>query len=115
MPVQISSFTATPALNGSDVTLQWSTLSETENFGFYVQIRREGESEFQTIQNSFVAGQGTSVVPHDYVFVDAGPGAGRWWYRLQQVDLNGATHYSNEVSVDVLTSVDRDGPRYSCS
>jgi hypothetical protein len=110
LPVQISSFTATPARNGSDVTLKWSTQSETENFGFYVQMRREGESEFQTNQTSFVAGQGTSVVPHDYAFVDAGRGAGRWWYRLQQVDLDGAIHYSNEVCVDVLTSVEETVP-----
>jgi endonuclease/exonuclease/phosphatase family metal-dependent hydrolase len=110
LPVQITSFTATPATNGSDITLKWSTLSETENFGFYVQMRHEGESEFQTIQTSFVAGQGTSVVPQNYAFVDAGRGAGRWWYRLQQVDLDGATHYSNEVSVDVLTSVEETVP-----
>jgi hypothetical protein len=110
LPVQIASFLATPGSSGNDVTLKWSTLSETENFGFYVQVRREGETGFQTIDNSFVAGQGTAVVPHDYGFVDAGRGAGRWWYRLEQVDLNGAKHYTSEVSVDVLTSVAESAP-----
>ena len=108
--MQIATFQATPGSNGADVTLRWSTLSETENFGFYVQIRREGETAFQTIENSFVAGQGTAVAPHDYGFVDAGRGAGRWWYRLEQVDLNGAKHYTPEVSVDVLTSVAESAP-----
>ena len=110
LPVQIASFNATPGSNGTDVSLRWSTLSETENFGFYVQVRREGEPSFQTIENSFVAGQGTAVAPHDYGFVDAGRGAGRWWYRLEQVDLNGAKHYTAEVSVDVLTSVVESAP-----
>jgi hypothetical protein len=32
------------------------------------------------------------------------------WYRLQQVDLDGATRYSNEVGVDVLTSVEETIP-----
>ena len=105
LPVQIASLRATPATNGNDVTLQWSTLSETQNFGFSVQVRREGETAFRTVENSFVAGQGTSVAPHEYAFVDAGRGPGRWWYRLEQVDLNGTKHYSSEVSVDVLTAV----------
>jgi endonuclease/exonuclease/phosphatase family metal-dependent hydrolase len=105
MPVQIANLLATPGTNGNDVTIHWSTLSETENFGFYVQVRREGELTFQTVSGSFVSGQGTSIEAHEYGFVDAGRGPGRWWYRLQQVDLDGTTHYSNEVSADMLTSV----------
>jgi endonuclease/exonuclease/phosphatase family metal-dependent hydrolase len=110
LPVQIANLLATPGTNGNDVTVHWSTLSETENFGFYVQVRRDGETTYQTVTNSFIAGQGTSVEPHEYGFVDAGRGPGRWWYRLQQVDLDGTTHLSAEVSAEILTSVAETAP-----
>lgn len=110
LPVQIANLTASPSSAAGDVALHWTTMSETENFGFYVQVRKEGETAFTTLANGFIAGQGTVVTPHEYGFVDAGRGTGRWWYRLQQVDLNGAVHYSSEVSVDVLTSVEEATP-----
>lgn len=110
LPVQLASFSALPVAGGSGVALRWSTLSETNNFGFTVEIRRDGEALFEKIPNGFVSGQGTTVEPHEYAFVDAGRPAGRWWYRLEQMDLDGSVRYSNEVGVDVLTDVATTSP-----
>jgi hypothetical protein len=105
LPIQLASFTATPL--GSDrVRLEWRTLSETNNYGFEIQRKRNAETEFQTLNNSFVPGHGTTIIPHSYAFTDSTASPGRWQYRLKQIDLDGTVHYAPSVTVDVLTDVD---------
>jgi hypothetical protein len=65
----------------------------------------EGAATFETLPNSFVRGYGTTTEPHYYVFVDSTAGAGQWWYRLKQIDLDGTIHYGPAVTVTVLTGV----------
>ena len=102
LPIQLSSFTATP-LTGGQVRLDWTTLSEMNNYGFEIQRKRNGETEFQTVPLSFVPGHGTTIDPHSYSFTDTTVAAGQWWYRLKQIDLDGTIHFGPEVTVDVLT------------
>jgi hypothetical protein len=104
LPVQLVSFTAT-RININDVRLNWRTLSEINNFGFYVQRRAEGEQRFADRPNSFVAGHGTTNEPHDYSFVDSTLPAGRWHYRLRQLDLDGTPHFTEPIEIEIPTSV----------
>lgn len=102
LPVQIVSFTAIPNPNGAGVKLEWTTISEINNYGFYVERRSESEQNFTEIPNSFIAGHGTSTEVHDYSFIDntlTMPGI--YHYRLRQLDNNGLIHYSNVVSIKV--------------
>ena len=108
LPVQLASFTGSVQSDG-DVALTWITLSEINNYGFYVQRKRLAEQQYDEIPNSFVPGNGTTNEPHTYTFTDAAPGAGVWMYRLKQVDMNGAGHYSEPILVDVLTDVSEEG------
>jgi hypothetical protein len=105
LPIQLSSFIATP-LTGGHVRLDWTTLSETNNYGFEIQRKRNGETEFQTVPHSFIPGHGTTIEPHSYSFTDTTAVTGQWWYRLKQIDLDGTIHYGPEVAVDVLTGVE---------
>jgi hypothetical protein len=105
LPIQLSAFTATP-ITGGHVRLDWTTLSETNNYGFEIQRKRDGETEFQTVPRSFVPGHGTTIEPHSYSYTDTTVGAGQWWYRLKQIDLDGTIHLGPEVRVDVLTGVE---------
>ena len=103
VPVQLGSFTAS-IVSENRVKLDWMTVSETNNFGFNVQKSREATSNFVTIENSFIPGHGTSLTPHFYSFTSvASPG--RWFYRLEQIDLDGSRHYTEPVQVDVVTDV----------
>ena len=60
LPIQLASFTAIP-VSGGHVRLDWTTLSETNNFGFEIQRKRNGEADFHTVPNSFVPGHGTTI------------------------------------------------------
>lgn len=94
LPVELTSFSAS-AGNGR-VILSWATESETNNFGFDIE-RSEDEIEFQKI--GFVEGKGTTIVPQQYSFVDAKLAPGTYYYRLKQVDLDGAFEYTDVINI----------------
>ena len=101
LPVTLVSFSGT-YLN-AQASLQWSTASEVNNYGFDVE-RRDGPAAVWT-KVGFVAGSGTTIEAHSYSFEDAAVVSGRFAYRLKQIDLDGAVHYSDPIAVDVPASV----------
>jgi hypothetical protein len=93
LPVELARLEATS--DGGAVRLRWTTASETNNAGFRVQRKTEGE--YETL--AFVDGAGTSTQSTTYTHrvTDLDPGAHT--FRLQQVDQDGTTHFSDPVSV----------------
>jgi hypothetical protein len=108
VPVQLASFTGT--VQNANVRLEWSTLSEVNNYGFFVQRKHLNESAWTDLPNSFIAGHGTTTVPQHYAFVDVAAATGDYAYRLVQVDLNGARHFTEPIQVSVVTSVQGQRP-----
>jgi len=100
LPVQLAAFFG-EQLNLTTVRLVWHTLSETENYGFEVERSPRAPEDFSLLAGSFVAGHGTTVVPQEYAYVDSGVGAGVWYYRLRQIDLDGTVHLSDPVRMDL--------------
>ena len=95
----MSSFAA--SVNTSNqVELEWTTLSEVYNYGFEVQRKTQGQS-YQTLANSFIAGHGTTLEPHTYIYTDPTVTSGVWYYRLEQIDLNAKKSFGYEIKVDV--------------
>jgi hypothetical protein len=109
LPIQLASFIAV-ALSNSRVKLDWTTLSEVNNYGFYIQKRRNNESDWSEIANSFVTGRGTTNEPQHYSFTDNNAARGAWQYRLKQVDLDGAVHFADPILVDLVTDVTEVAP-----
>ncbi|MBS4033601.1 MAG: T9SS type A sorting domain-containing protein [Ignavibacterium sp.] len=96
IPVELTSFTA--AAVNDKVTLNWSTATETNNQGFFVE--RSNGNEFASV--GFVDGKGTTTEVQNYSFTDAGIAAGSYTYRLKQVDFDGTFEYSSTIEVEVL-------------
>ena len=99
LPVQLTNFTCTVSNEGT-VRLDWTTISEVNNYGFYVESRRFNEAAFSETANSFTAAHGTTIIPQHYSFICGIPNGARY-YRLKQVDLDGAIHYSEPIDVNV--------------
>ncbi|MDX1438861.1 MAG: M43 family zinc metalloprotease [Rubricoccaceae bacterium] len=97
VPVELTSFNAT--VDGSDVTLDWVTASETNNAGFDVQLRPEGEAEYRSV--GFVEGHGTTTEAQVYSYTVDGLRAGAYTFRLKQIDFDGAFEYSPEIEAFV--------------
>ncbi len=95
VPVELTSFTA--SVNEKNVTLNWTTATETNNQGF--EIERNSGNGFQNI--GYVAGFGTSAEPHSYSFIDASLNEGTYSYRLKQLDFDGTFAYFDAIEVDI--------------
>lgn len=99
VPVELASFSA--SVNGSTVELTWITATELNNSGFEVQRSRDKNNWSAA---GFVKGNGTVSEPVIYRYQDAGLEAGKYYYRLKQIDLTGSFEYHNlsaEVNVGV--------------
>jgi hypothetical protein len=104
LPVELSSFVS--VINGNNVTLNWSTSTETNNSGFDIE-RSAVNGSWSKIGT--VSGNGTSTTPHSYSFTNRAVATGKYNYRLKQTDFNGNFTYhnlGNEVNIGVPEKYD---------
>lgn len=96
LAVTLSRFSAVQGAPGS-VRLDWTTLSEINNYGFYVERSANPGSGFTEITLRVIPGHGTTNQAHDYTYTDSAADGAVPWYRLRQADLDGTTHYTDAV------------------
>lgn len=94
LAVTLSQFSA--VAKNKSVHIFWKTSTETNCDHFVVEHSFDGE-EFTPI--GFVNGNGNSATDKFYSAVDSAPYPTISYYRLKQVDFNGASWYSEVVSV----------------
>jgi len=102
LPVSMTNFTA--AYMDDQVNLNWATASEYNNA--YFEIERSNDAQ-NWIAIGQVPGHGTTDQYNSYTAVDNLEGVvpqGIFYYRLKQVDNNGAFQYSEIRSVNVANS-----------
>lgn len=94
LPVEFVKLAANPT--PSSVMVSWSTASEKNNEKFIIE-RSTDLSVWEAIGEVAGAGNSSSVI--DYGFEDNMPLNGIIYYRIKQVDFDGAYAYSNAISV----------------
>jgi hypothetical protein len=106
VPVELLSFTS--SVSGNKITLNWITSTETNNMGF--EIERFNESKIERLKNwesiGFVIGNGTTTQTQTYLFSDINLNAGRYQYRLKQIDFDGTSEYSNIIETEIFIASD---------
>ncbi|MEW5797436.1 MAG: T9SS type A sorting domain-containing protein [Bacteroidota bacterium] len=103
LPVELTTFSVNTI--GKNVHLQWSTATETNNAGF--EIERQDQTSNAWHKIAFIEGHGTTSSPKSYSYVDSKVSAGKFLYRLKQIDRDGKFEYSNTVESNVgLTAED---------
>ena len=94
LPVELVSFGASPRRD--DIELKWFTASEFNNKGFHLERSEQPEEGFETI--AWIDGGGTTQnVSYQYIDNEVKSGV-RYYYRLNQIDFDEASTYSNIVS-----------------
>jgi hypothetical protein len=99
IPVELTSFTV--SVNQNSAVLVWKTATETNNQGF--EIQRKIGSSWQKLD--FIDGKGTTTQSNQYSYNDKLSGlnhSGKVYYRLKQVDFDGTSQFSNEISIDFI-------------
>ncbi len=100
LPVNLASFSS--VISRNDVTLNWSTFSESNNSRF--EIERSNSNLNNWSKAGSVQGNGTTSERKNYSFTDAGLNSGTYNYRLKQIDYNGNFEYfnlTNEVAIGI--------------
>ena len=90
LPVELINFSAAP--DEKNVKLSWMTASELNNKYFIIQRSTSGKGAFKNIGK--IDGKGTIDQVSTYHFTDIDPSQGDNYYRLKQVDLDGASSFS---------------------
>ncbi len=96
LPVTLLQFTGrrtSPAL----VTLQWSTASEQNNKGFWLEHSFDRQGQFTPI--AFIPGKLNSNLVTVYGFNDANGVEGTTWYRLRQLDMDDRATLSKTIAI----------------
>jgi photosystem II stability/assembly factor-like uncharacterized protein len=97
IPVELINFTA--HLLESEIVLEWTTATETNNSGF--EIERKSDTQVW-LKIGFIPGHGTTTEKQNYQFTDRPEDAGEYFYRLKQIDFDGSFEYSNEVNIEFI-------------
>lgn len=98
IPVELTSFTVNAGENM--ITVAWETATETNNKGF--EVERKTDGEWQSMQ--FIEGSGTTAEQKSYSFIDQFKDVvytGTVYYRLKQMDYDGTENYIAETEVEV--------------
>lgn len=108
LPVELINFTG--SISDRKLSLNWQTATETNNYGWEIQIQKlEGGSEKKEWENlGFVPGKGTTTEVQSYAFSSIVPsrssGTGSLLspavFRLKQIDLDGTVSYSPEIELN---------------
>ncbi len=98
LPVELTSFSASAC--GTTVNLAWSTATELNAYSFEIE-RSEDNNNWSCIGS--VSAHGNSSTINDYEYLDELTNSGKYYYRLKQIDNDGAYEFSDVVDVNVGT------------
>ena len=99
LPVEMTFFTA--VAQKMSALLAWSTATEVNNYGFEIERRAIASNTWAKI--GFVAGNGTTNSTHEYSCTDNNLSAGKYAYRIKQIDNGGAFKYSKSTELEIAT------------
>jgi len=92
LPVELISFSTKQASLG--ILLQWQTATELNNDYFDIERSEDGVIFYKIAR---LAGKGTTDEVQHYQYIDKAPIANVEYYRLKQVDYDGAFEYSKTI------------------
>jgi hypothetical protein len=103
--VTLAAFTAEPGVGS--VTLAWETGTEIDNAGFNLYRASAADGPYVKVNHKLIAAEGDPVAGAGYSFLDKGLESGTYYYKLEDVDLNGVTTRHGPVSATVLPRLRR--------
>ncbi len=102
LPIELTNFNY--QVVDTTVFLSWETITEVNNFGFYIERYNPSDSTWPDLD--FVMGAGSSSSPKYYSYTDTSASKGfTYYYRLKQVDNDGGYKYSDTLTVAVITGI----------
>jgi len=99
-PIELTSFTANYIEDA--VKLEWTTESETDNYGFRVYRAERENGDYKEITQQIIPGAGNSQTTQNYSFVDEQIHAGTsYYYKLADISYSGRVTLHDPISVEI--------------
>lgn len=98
--ITLASFTARAGFGA--VTLAWETGTEVDNAGFNLYRATAPAGPYAKVNGALIAAQGDAVGGASYSYVDTPGGHGTFYYKLEDVDLNGVATQHGPVPATVM-------------
>ncbi len=99
LPIQLGMFVANYVGNSS-ILIEWETITEINNYGFYVERFDNDLKEFVTIEESFQPGAGYSLEPRKYSYLIENNDGTSFQFRLKQIDNDGLVTYYGPIMLN---------------
>lgn len=103
--ITLASFNARAGVGS--VTLAWETGTEVDNAGFNLYRAAAPEGPYTKVNAALIAAEGDAVSGGQYAFLDKGLAADTYYYKLEDVDLNGQATLHGPVPATVMPSFRR--------
>lgn len=102
LPVELIDFQVSLLKESNEALITWETASEDNNEGYEIQRSLDGRN-WEMLD--FVEGNGTTITSTTYQYFDHTPSKGVNYYRLKQIDYDGAFNYSEVKSVEIFSNL----------
>ena len=103
IPVELTAFAA--SIGDGFVTLNWTTQTETENYGFHVYRSEFIDRDYIKLTQTIIPGAGSSASVHHYSYVDSTVEISKtYYYKLKSLDYNGNEDFFGPI-VATVTAV----------
>lgn len=100
LPVTFSGIKATSV--GKTIKIDWSTATETNSDKFEILKSTDAKS---FVKIGEIKAAGNTSVSNSYTFTDVTPATGTNYYKIKEVDFDGAVTYSDVTSISVSGAV----------
>ena len=100
VPVELSGLSAIS--HNNKVLIKWTTLSESNNYGFDIEKKCAETAMLEWQRIGFVKGNSTANEARSYIFEYYERECHSAKYRLKQIDFDGTYSYSEELTLDNL-------------
>ena len=98
--ITLASFTATAG--AGSVTLDWETGTEIDNAGFNLYRAAASDGPYTKVNTALIAAEGDPVSGTSYTYLDQRLLPGTYYYKLEDVDLNGVVTTHGPISATIL-------------
>lgn len=94
------------------IDLEWTVAKEWENSHYEIERSALGLSDFIKIGEVTAVGWSDEAIDYNFEDATASQKAGKWYYRIRQVDLDGSDSYSSVLAAQMPVQTSK-GPTWS--
>jgi len=87
------------------ILIHWTTATEANNAGFNIYRSQQENGDYVKINGTMIPGQGDAATGHSYSYTDRPDQAGTYYYKLEDIAINGQTTFHGPIQVTGVTSV----------